>query len=1303
MDLGSLELQIFVSLTVVLGGAFVALVCDYLKGNNEQLREHNIELRVRKEEQERRLLLDPAGFLGQWMPGQRQAAARTITAAEPSAVNRAVAPHEVMQSFADPEALAEADDRAAKLHARAGDEPFETADVPPMTQRRNGRNRGNRKSSRQVRKEPENYADWVRPEIIAKVARRAQATAAYSSDIREELESLPEESLPEPLNAPESWDIRHQLPANDRTKREQPKRSTPRADEVPAAAQVTTAAVAVMADPAAPQETVAAAAQVPQEAPLPEKLAPEEAVVLQKEIERVAQLERRPVTAAPGTILRPLTVPSLKLEDELQRVAEIAPVAAPAAFTWNSALLDEVIAASGTREAVAHTAAPLVAAPEPVVVAETVTAPVVIEETVAAVESQEEVELVEVPPVVAASEPESVPTASVVEELATVDVTLGHNEYWEPAAGSSGGGSDSATDQPDVSLPESPSVEFVVASLSADSDVAPELVEPFALLAEPVAIVASVDDEPASTGALPVEEPLVIATVEPESVLAAPVVEELVTVAIALDQIEYWEPAAVSTDQPEVVLPEAPAVERTVDVVSTQAETAAEQSDSVPELVPAFALLPEPVAAVASVDDELVSPVDLLVEEPVVIAALEPSSTPAEPVAEELVAVDPASDRHEYWEPAAVSIDQPKVSLPDTNVVELAVAAVSAQTETVDEQSDSIPEPVQALAVLPESAATVAGVDEEPVSPVDLLVEEPVVIAAVELSSNPAEPVSEELVAVDPALDQHEYWEPAAVSIDQPEVSLPEAPAVELAVASLSVQADTVAEQSESVPEPVQAFALLSEPAATTVSVDEEPVSTGDPLAIEPDLESIAIAEVTEPLAETNPLELTIETPLTPVEALPVPAETEEPDFVEAFLPAELPQSVPFEPIELEVSPELSPVFAEALTADTEVEPPPFVYLIDSVVEPVELQETEPQLPVVFEVAQDSESTETAAVEPPPFVFEFDSDSIPEPIAEPEPVVAEVTPVPAAEIIDCYSFWPRQSRLAGMGISPMVDYLQSIPGVETPSVRLPLVAEPALTFIEAESNLESFDDSSALPELLPAFADLNWEEPASSVPVEPEVLAAIVEPPPLWIPEPQADPEPIQSLVPAAPIDISALRQPEPELVAPAPPSIPDLLLPTGMHDISTWTRLLSLPNPMTGILIVISLQPSENRSTLPQPKGAAAPENNSPAIDKFMASFVREGDFGSHISENQWVFIYSNDVAGFNQRRVGMISEKLWDFQLRHLGLANVNFKWGAIDVQSEPLSAALDAARDRMNQTNRARKLPGADRVAPRRVVNG
>ncbi|MBA3973887.1 MAG: hypothetical protein C0504_06675 [Candidatus Solibacter sp.] len=48
-----MELQIFVSLLVVLGAAFVALICDFLKGNNEKLREFNIELVTRQEERDR--------------------------------------------------------------------------------------------------------------------------------------------------------------------------------------------------------------------------------------------------------------------------------------------------------------------------------------------------------------------------------------------------------------------------------------------------------------------------------------------------------------------------------------------------------------------------------------------------------------------------------------------------------------------------------------------------------------------------------------------------------------------------------------------------------------------------------------------------------------------------------------------------------------------------------------------------------------------------------------------------------------------------------------------------------------------------------------------------------------------------------------------------------------------------------------------------------------------------------------------------------------------------------------------------
>ncbi len=48
--MGATELQIFVSLVVVLGAAFVALICDFLKGSNERLREANLELQVRQDQ-----------------------------------------------------------------------------------------------------------------------------------------------------------------------------------------------------------------------------------------------------------------------------------------------------------------------------------------------------------------------------------------------------------------------------------------------------------------------------------------------------------------------------------------------------------------------------------------------------------------------------------------------------------------------------------------------------------------------------------------------------------------------------------------------------------------------------------------------------------------------------------------------------------------------------------------------------------------------------------------------------------------------------------------------------------------------------------------------------------------------------------------------------------------------------------------------------------------------------------------------------------------------------------------------------
>lgn len=54
MELGQHQMQVFASLAVILGAAIVALVCDLLKGKNEQLRELALELSVRREEEQKR-------------------------------------------------------------------------------------------------------------------------------------------------------------------------------------------------------------------------------------------------------------------------------------------------------------------------------------------------------------------------------------------------------------------------------------------------------------------------------------------------------------------------------------------------------------------------------------------------------------------------------------------------------------------------------------------------------------------------------------------------------------------------------------------------------------------------------------------------------------------------------------------------------------------------------------------------------------------------------------------------------------------------------------------------------------------------------------------------------------------------------------------------------------------------------------------------------------------------------------------------------------------------------------------------
>jgi hypothetical protein len=174
MELGQHQLQLLISLVLILGAAFVALICDFLKGNNEQLRELTLELKLRQdEERERARLLSvappqpavapvtqpvaaaPVKEAAVEKPAKRAERKRTVNSEALAAMERgamlastggrvrSAAPVEAKPEFTPVEVVAQATPAASsmkkdwssilsrKAPARAGQQPAASPAVPP--------------------------------------------------------------------------------------------------------------------------------------------------------------------------------------------------------------------------------------------------------------------------------------------------------------------------------------------------------------------------------------------------------------------------------------------------------------------------------------------------------------------------------------------------------------------------------------------------------------------------------------------------------------------------------------------------------------------------------------------------------------------------------------------------------------------------------------------------------------------------------------------------------------------------------------------------------------------------------------------------------------------------------------------------------------------------------------------------------------------------------------------------------------------------------------------------------------------
>jgi hypothetical protein len=138
----------------------------------------------------------------------------------------------------------------------------------------------------------------------------------------------------------------------------------------------------------------------------------------------------------------------------------------------------------------------------------------------------------------------------------------------------------------------------------------------------------------------------------------------------------------------------------------------------------------------------------------------------------------------------------------------------------------------------------------------------------------------------------------------------------------------------------------------------------------------------------------------------------------------------------------------------------------------------------------------------------------------------------------------------------------------------------------------------------------------------------------------------------------------------------PQHQLPSGFHDRQELDKLIESRLPVSGLVVSISVG-----------SGGALPES----VIGLVHSLIGPDDFAAHRGDDEFVLLYPKERSAAARRRLSLVAQQLWDFQLGSLGAIKVRFNWGGVEVSAEPIDKAIAAAIERMQETKQARKSPG------------
>lgn len=254
-----------------------------------------------------------------------------------------------------------------------------------------------------------------------------------------------------------------------------------------------------------------------------------------------------------------------------------------------------------------------------------------------------------------------------------------------------------------------------------------------------------------------------------------------------------------------------------------------------------------------------------------------------------------------------------------------------------------------------------------------------------------------------------------------------------------------------------------------------------------------------------------------------------------------------------------------------------------------------------------------------------------------------------------------------------------------PSKVVPIRSDEAIP--SAENTSEEIPEPAPAPHDFDRFLDDLVSEFEANPDSYPDAQKFIAEEPPHN--ESAAEPVAVEASSVAAPSTAEQLAP----LAAALEPVKKEV--PAGVHPPAVLEDLLEVSPSFTGVVASVGIN---EFSELHQNLGKDAAEQLLGSVDALMGEMVRGKAFLCRIREDEFILLDPDLSGPYAQRRLNDISERLWDFQLRNLGTFSVVFSWGAHEAHGESLREAVEAAQEKMRETQAARKSSSFEKLRRR-----